>query len=252
MSLVCGPPAVTTYGGAVLVIVAAGLIVAFGALVQGTVGFGMSLVAAPLLALVDPGYVPVPLLVLALAHALLTLAREPGETDWRGVRWALLGRLPGTVLGALAVAALPYRGFATLIAVLVLACCAASLATLPYRPTSRALVTAGLFSGVSGTAAAIGGPPVALLYQRQPGPAVRGTLGAYFALGALMSFAALGVGGEIDGGLLRGLALVPWMAVGFAASGPVRHLLDRGWTRPAVLAVSSTSALVLLVQAQVA
>ena len=230
--------------------VAAGLIVAFGALVQGTVGFGMSLVAAPLLALVDPDYVPVPLLVLALAHALLTLAREPGTTDWRGVRWALVGRLPGSALGALAVVALPYRGFATLIALLVLACCAASLATLPYQPTRRALVTAGVFSGVSGTAAAIGGPPVALLYQRQPGPAIRSTLGAYFVLGALVSFAALGVGGQVDGGLVRGVALVPWMAAGFLASGPARHLLDRGWTRPAVLAVSAASALALLVQAQ--
>jgi hypothetical protein len=235
-----------------MAILAAGLIVAFGALVQGSVGFGMALVAAPLLALIDPAYVPVPLLVLAVAHAGLTLAREPHATDWRGVRWALLGRLPGSVLGALAVACLPYRGFATLIAVLVLACCAMSAVRLPYGPTPRALVAAGVFSGVSGTAAGIGGPPVALLYQRQPGPALRSTLGAYFALGALLSYAVLGLGGQAGGGLLRGLVLVPCMAAGFLLSGPVRRHVDRGRARPAVLGVSAASALVLLLQANLA
>jgi uncharacterized protein len=233
-------------------IVWAGLIVAFGALIQGTVGFGMALVAAPLLALIDPAYVPVPMLVLALAHALLTLVREPHGADWRGVRWALVGRVPGSVLGAVAVAVLPYRGFATLIALLVLACCALSLARLPYGPTPPALVAAGVFSGVSGTAAAIGGPPVALLYQRQPGPAVRSTLGAYFGLGTILSLAILAIAEQVDGGLLRGVALIPCMVAGFLASGPARRYLDRGWTRPAVLGLSAASAVALLVQAQFA
>src|SRR5688572_32591177 len=39
--------------------------------------------------------------------ALLALRREHGDTDWVGVGWALLGRLPGIALGVLAVAMLP-------------------------------------------------------------------------------------------------------------------------------------------------
>lgn len=230
----------------------AGLIVTFGALVQGTVGFGMSLVAAPLLALIDPAYVPVPLLVLALAHAVLTVAREREGMDRRGVAWALVGRLPGTVLGTVLVVALPYRGFATLIALVVLVCCALSAGRFPFRPTLPALLTAGLFSGVSGTAAGIGGPPLALLYQREPGPAVRSTLGAYFCIGAAVSLAVLAAGGEVDDNLVTGVTLVPWMVGGFVLSGPVRQYLDRGWTRPAVLGISASSAVVLLVQAQFA
>jgi uncharacterized protein len=235
-----------------MAVLGAAVIVALGALVQGTVGFGMALVAAPLLALIDPAYVPVPLLVVALAHAGLTLAREPASTDWRGVGWALTGRLPGSVLGAAAVATLSYSGFATLVAVSVLACCALSLVRVPYTPTRPALVTAGIVSGVAGTAAAIGGPPLALLYQRRPGPEVRSTLGAYSAAGALLSLGALAVGGQVGGGLLRGIALVPCMAVGFLASGPARPYVDRGWTRPAVLLVSAASAVALLLQAQLA
>jgi hypothetical protein len=233
-----------------VVIVVAGLVVAFGALVQGTVGFGLALVAAPLLALLDPALVPVPLLLLATAHAALMLVRERGEADWAGVGWALVGRIPGIALGVLAVAVLPQRWFGAVVAATVLLCGGLSLVRWRPRRTVPALLAAGLVSGAGGTASAIGGPPVALLYQDAPGPCVRATLGAYFAVGSLLSLAGLAVGGEVgtDALVSAGL-LLPFMVAGFAVSSPARRLLDRGWTRPAVLAVAIAGALGLLVQA---
>lgn len=56
------------------VILASGLVVALGALVQGAVGYGMALVAAPLLVLFDPALVPVPLILLATVHSVLAVA----------------------------------------------------------------------------------------------------------------------------------------------------------------------------------
>jgi uncharacterized membrane protein YfcA len=228
----------------------AGLAVAFGALVQGAVGFGLALVAAPLLALVDPALVPAPLILLATAHALLMLRRERGDTDWRGVAWALLGRLPGIALGVLAVALLPQRSFVVVVALTVLVCAGLSLLRWRPRPTPPALVVAGIVSGAGGTASAIGGPPVALLYQGARGAQVRATLGAYFAAGSLLSLAGLAVAGEVRGdALLAAATLLPFMIAGFLLSGPARRLLDRGWTRPAVLAIAIGGALTLLGQA---
>lgn len=225
----------------------AGFVVALGALVQGSVGFGLALVATPLLALIDPSYVPVPVLMLVMLHAAASLLREGGHADRRGVGWAVLGRVPGAAVGVLAVVLLPPRAFAIAVAALVLLCCAISLAPLRVRPVPGLLVAAGLVGGVSGTAASIDGPPLALLYQEQDGPRIRATMGAFFVLGGMVSLAALAVGGVLDGAtMLHGLVLVPFMAVGFLASNRARALLDRGWTRPAVLAVSAVSALVLL------
>ena len=109
---------------------------------------------------------------------------------------------------------------------------------------------AGLVSGTGGTASGIVGPPVALLYQNAAGPRVRATLGAYFTAGSLVSLAGLAAGGEFTVGALRAAAvLLPLMVVDFAVSSPARRLLDRGWTRPAVLALASAGALALLGQA---
>lgn len=232
-----------------MTIALAGLAIALGALVQGSVGFGIALVAAPLLAIIDPRLVPVPMLLLATAHAMLTLRREYRDTDWAGVGWALLGRLPGIVVGVLAVAVLPPRWFALAVAVVVLACVALSLVRWRPRPTVPALLLAGVVSGAAGTASSIGGPPVALLYQHAHGARVRATMAAYFVVGSLLSLTGLLVGGQFSADALGAAAvMVPFLVAGFALSGPARRHLDHGWTRPAVLAMAAAGALALLGQ----
>ncbi len=181
---------------------------------------------------------------------MLTVGRELGATDWRGVWWAMLGRIPGTVLGVLAVTQLPRREFTVLVALSVLACVGLSLVSWHPRPTPRALLIAGAAGGATGTSASIGGPPVALLYQYADGPQVRATMGAYFVLGSVTSVIGLAAAGAVTtAGLLTGAALVPFMLAGFVLSGPARRLLDNGWIRPAVLLVAGLSALALLVRA---
>lgn len=231
----------------------AGLVVAVGALVQGAVGFGLALVAAPLLAIIDPQLVPVPLLMVTAAHAVLALRREHADTDWRGVGWALLGRLPGIALGVLAVVMLSPRWFAVLVGLIVLLCAGLSVLRWQPRPTVPALLVAGLVSGAAGTASSIGGPPVALLYQGSQGPEVRATLAAYFTAGTLLSLAGLAVAGRIDGAAVQSAAvLLPFTAAGFLLSGPARRVLDRGWVRPAVVVLAAAGAVGLLVQAALA
>jgi uncharacterized protein len=106
---------------------------------------------------------------------------------------------------------------------------------------------AGIASGAGGTAASIGGPPIALLYQDEAGPRIRGTLSAYFVLGSVTSIVALAAAGQVPSESLASAALLtPFLLVGFSLSGPVRRVLDNGWTRRAVLAVAAASAVLLI------
>src|SRR3954454_8024956 len=75
----------------------AALGMAVGALVQGAVGFGGSLVGAPLLALVDVRLVPGPIGIASLVLNVLILRRSDLGTPDPGIRWATAGLLPGTL-----------------------------------------------------------------------------------------------------------------------------------------------------------
>jgi uncharacterized membrane protein YfcA len=230
-------------------LVAAGSVVALGGLLQGLIGFGLALVAVPLIALLDPALLPVPILMVAIAHASMSLAREFGHVDWRGVGWAMLGRLPGTVIGIWLVDSLDPKGFGLVVGGSVLGCVLLSITTWRPEPRPKALVTAGFASGSFGTATSVGGPMVALLYQNQSGPQVRATLAAFFVLGSGASVLGLVAAGQVTAHQLwTGLALIPFLVGGFLLSGPLRKKFDAGGIRTPMLVVAGASAVVLIVR----
>jgi uncharacterized membrane protein YfcA len=225
----------------------AGLVLALGGLVQGALGFGLALVAVPVIALVEPALLPAPMLLVMTIHSVLTMVREREHVDWPGVGWATLGRLPGTVIGVLVVDSLPQRGFFVVVGLGVLAFTLLSVVTWQPRPSPPALTAAGLVSGAFGTAMAIGGPPLALLYQHEHGARIRSTLAAYFTLGTVVSAVALAVAGHLRlADVASAGLLVPFLVAGFALSGPARRLVDGGRIRYAVLGFVALSALVLI------
>ncbi|WP_285750609.1 sulfite exporter TauE/SafE family protein [Lentzea sp. NBRC 105346] len=227
----------------------AGVVVALGGLLQGLVGFGLSLLAVPLLALLDPALLPVPVLIAATAHSVLSLIREHGHVDWRGVGWAMAGRLPGTLVGVWLVDSLSQKNFGLVVGVVVLLCVVLSVVAWRPSPTPRSLVTAGLASGSFGTAMSVGGPVVGLLYQNSKGPEVRATMAAFFVLGSGTSVLGLLLAGQVHARQLwTGLALIPFLIVGFLLSGPLRKRFDAGGVRTPVLVVSGVSAVVLIVR----
>lgn len=227
--------------------VAASTATAFGAAVQGVVGFGLSLTAVPCLILIDPRLVPGPVLCVAIVLTLLIARRERRSIDFFGLKWSLAGRFPGTALGAATLLIVPQERIAILFAILVLAAVALSAARIRIRATAAALAGAGLISGFMATTVAIGGPPVALVLQDYPGAELRGTLSGYFLVGASVSLAALVFVGRFGVEELRlSLNLLPGILAGYWLSSHVRGILDRGHTRSAVLVLSALAALAAL------
>ncbi|WP_320777843.1 sulfite exporter TauE/SafE family protein [Streptomyces sp. CRN 30] len=225
------------------------LTVVVGALLQVSVGFGLGMIAAPVFSLVDPALAPTVVLMLATGVTALVLVREGGRADLRGCGWALLGRVPGVAAGALLVAVLPARYLALLIAGVVLVGVAASVAGFVPRQRRSAVLLAGMASGVMGTATSIGGPPMAMVWQRLSGPELRATMSAFFLVGSLMSLAALTAAGTVGAHTLRHSALLaPAAVAGVLLARPLTRRLDVRRTRTAATALAVAGASVLVVR----
>ncbi len=225
-------------------------VVFVGSLVQGCIGFGLALVAAPVLMLIDPLFVPAPLLLAAFVLTLMMSLRERREVVLSALSWAVAGRIFGSAAAALLVARLPADQLALLFGVLVLLGVALSGLGLSVTPTNRSLLAASVLSGLMGTITAAGGPPMALLYQRASGPQLRGMLSAFFLTGTIISLAMLRAAGRFGPEELKaGLLLSPAALLGFMASGRLRSWVDGKTLRPAVLTFSAVSAAVVIIRA---
>lgn len=232
------------------VVLVVGLAVLAGSLVQGSVGFGVSLVAVPVLLLLDPSLMPGSMLVVGTLLPGLTLTREWRHVDWRIARIAMLGRLIGTAGGVWVVTVLSVRALTIALGVFILVGVALSIWDVVVPMKGPTLFSAGALTGVTGTAASISGPVVGLVMQKLPGATMRATMAAFFCVGTVFSLTGLAIGGQLT---LRqvemGLVMLPFLVAGYAVSGPLRRYLDRGWTRTAVLTISTASALVVLIRA---
>ena len=221
--------------------------IVMGSCLQASIGFGLGMLAAPVVALVDPSLVPGTLIMLATLVTLAVTVRERESIDFSGTGWALVGRVPGTIAGALLLAAIPERALATLLAGVVLfGVLLTSLGWIPV-PRPRNLMLAGATSGVLGTATSIGGPPMALMWQSSSGPKLRGTMAGFFLVGSVMSIGALAITGAVHAETFRTCALlIPAMLAGYALSRRVNGLLTPKRQRWTAIAMSTVGATVLI------
>lgn len=232
-----------------LEIVLALLCVIVGAAVQGSIGFGASLVSIPLLLLVNPMLVPGPAAVAGLTINLIGMGVGVEDADWKGARWAVLGLVPGTVVAAVVLSVATGNAVAVLSAGAVLVAVAVSAVGARPGGGRRIFLGAGFFSGYLNTTAGVGGPPMALAYQDAPARTLRATLPVVFVAATILTMITLARTGHLSAVDWRiGLILAPGGAIGYYATRGIAHRIDGDRLRSAVLAVSALSAVAALVR----
>lgn len=215
--------------------------------VQCSVGFGLNLLAAPILALIDPTLVPGPALASGLVQTLIMARRERASIAPGDIGWAVIGRLAGTGCGlfVLTVATTSQANIA--FGCLVLFGVALSLLGLSLAINPQTLIGTGYVAGLMNTVSSIGGPPIALLYQHRSGSHLRGTLAGHFAVGATISWVGLIATGHYGApDLVATAVLIPGILLGFPLSRPMTRLLDERSARPAILLLAALAGVVVI------
>jgi len=165
----------------------AALLIFLGSFVQTAIGFGLAIVAAPLLFLISPDYVPAPICLVALFISILNALKHRDSVEIGGLKMALIGRVPGSIAGGVLLVMVSTDLLALWLGALVLFAVIVSLLPFRIEPTPARMTIAGFFSGFFGTSSGIGGPPMALLLQHQEANQLRGNLSAFFVFSSMIS-----------------------------------------------------------------
>lgn len=220
------------------------LIVLGGSLVQALLGIGFALLAAPLLYLLEPGYVPGPVLLLGFVLACCMLLGNRRALAWRRPMPAILARLPGAWCGGLLLGLLPGAWLGLLLSACVLLAALSSYRWLALPCSPRNLAVAGFCSGLMGTATSVGGPPMALVYQARDPLDARIELAAFFLLTTPASLLALLYQGRLplDALLASSLKLAPGVLVGYGLAVCLQGRFDRQRPRQLLLLMALLAA----------
>ena len=221
-----------------------------GAFLHSLIGFGFAMLVAPFLILYNPEFVPVPMLIFGTFLPSLMVWRDRKAIDFTGIKLAIAGRVIGNVLAVWLITIISQSTFLLIFGGLIVATVILSAFTFKVRPTSINAGIAGIFSGLMGTLAALGGPPMAILYQNERGEVIRATLSGFFVLGSFLSILFLSLAGKVS--LVHFklfLTLVPGVLIGFYLSKFAVQFVDRTYMRTAMLSVSFIAGSLVVIRA---
>jgi uncharacterized protein len=141
----------------------------------------------------------------------------------------------------------PANFLSVLIGLLIVAAALVSFLSPNFEVNNKTRLAGGIASGVTSTTAAIGGPPLALIYQDRSGAELRSTLAISFVVGIVMALVGLALAGKVEGRhLVLALQLLPGLLVGLWVSRWVVKHLDERWLRPAVLTFAAVAGLMVV------
>lgn len=225
------------------------LVTTIGALFQGLTGLGLNMFASPFLMMLHAAFIPGPIMAAALVLTVLMVLRDRSGIDLRGVGWMAAGMVPGSLLGSFLLPIVPIRILAFVLGGLVLTGVAVSVAGFRFPSHWWVLILAGFLSGIGGTMASIGGPPVAVVTQDMEPRTLRATLSGYFILSGLVAVLTLIAAGRFGG---NEVALSGWLVagvvMGFLASYIFIKRVNKKVTRTTILVLSALSAVLLILQ----
>lgn len=206
------------------------------AIIQSGIGMGFGLVAGPALLLIDPALVPSAVIVVGTPVGAWATIRDRDQIILRELGIASIGRVLGALVASQTmVLLLSPQAFKVLFATVLLLVVALSVVRLHPRFNLRTLFAAGIVSGITGTIAGLGGPPLALVYQDSHSRKVRATLNATITLGGLVSLAFLWAYGLVTSkSLWYALLLMPGLVLGIWCSRYLHGFLDQR-LRPVIL-----------------
>jgi uncharacterized protein len=223
--------------------------VAIAALIQGAIGVGFALIVAPLAAVIRPDLLPGSILILMLPLNAFVAWRERQHIEMGSLSWITAGRFAGTFAGVWVLLTVTTATLNLVIGVVTILAAAITKLAPHFAPTRTAYVGAGLITGVTETATGIGGPPLAIVYQHHPAPALRANIALCFLLGEIFSIVVLIAKGRLGLTQLQDAAILGMpLLLGLLGSGAVLRKISAGSLRNALLIFAVVSGVVLIVQ----
>ena len=213
-----------------------------GSFIQSSIGFGLAIVAAPVLFYLDPHYVPATVTLIAFILSTVNAISHKDHISFSGLKFALFGRVPGTIAGGLLLLWINLDMLGLWLGISVLTAVAVSLSSLKLTPTPGRMVCAGLLSGFMGTSSSIGGPPLALLLQHQDTRSIRADMSAFFMFSCLLSLLVLATLGFFTWDhVFMAIPLLPASMAGFWLARRTNKLISGQHVRFVSLSICTLS-----------
>lgn len=226
------------------------LILLVGSLLQGLIGYGIGMFCAPLLFLINPSLVPAPLIFLSTIITIIMIYRDRSHLEFNQVSWAMVGGFFGVVLAGLILNIATKTQFELVFGALILTAVIISILGFIPKMNKKNSSIAGFMSGVMATITAVGGPPMALLYQGVDIKSIKANLSAFWLFLNIIALSTLALIGDVTlDTLFIVLMALPGTLIGLYVSTQIHTIIKAHLVRRWILALCAITSIIAIVRA---
>lgn len=218
-----------------------------GACLQSVIGFGLGLLCAPVLFLVQPELVPGPMILNALLITSLLSVKHRGEIDALQTGFAIIGGTVGVLVAGVIFFLTGERHYQLIFGVCILIAVFLSAIGITPKISAVSNLIASILSGFMGTLTSAGGAPMGLLYQSEEKNRIKANLSVFFVYINLFGIFVLwitGAAGHDD--LTLFLKCSPAILLGWLISYFVSRKINKNRIRQLILFIAAVSGIVLV------
>ncbi|MDD1781749.1 sulfite exporter TauE/SafE family protein [Enterovibrio sp. ZSDZ35] len=220
-----------------------------GAFVQSLIGFGLAIVSAPIVMMIDPMLVPTAVTLVTLYLSSVNTWQYRSQLSLRGLGWAFVGRIPGTLVAGVMLVYLSLSSMQIIMGVAVLFAVIASVFKFSVEPNNKNMFLAGFVAAIMGTTTSIGGPPMALVLQKMDVVKLRANLSGYFIFSCVISLIALAAAGYFTLWHVKvSLVSLPFVLLASAIAYKVAPFVRAEWVRYGLLALCSFAGVTTIIR----
>jgi len=228
-------------------------VVAVGAVIQSSTGFGFALFVVPVLAVaVGPKEAVVTMSVIGVPLSIANAIRWRADVDGRAALTVTLAAVATMPLGLWLLATAGDRTLTAIVGAVVVGLTLWLWRGLSLPPGLRTELAAGAVSGVLATGTGTSGPPLVIAFQAvgMEAATFRATLAATFAIQSVVALGGFWARGLVTASSGRlTLAGLPAMALGALAGDRIFARMDGARFRAAVLVLLAASGMLALTEA---
>jgi len=226
------------------------LIVFIASLAQSIFGMGWGLIAAPLLALLDPTLIPGTIVFLGFFAAFYPSIIYHKDVNWQIFRPSILGRFLGSVIaGPITAYLIATNKIELILGIVLIVTILISMTKIgKIKQNQKNHFIAGTFSGILGTLVGVGGTPMGIIHQNNDPIMVRANNNVFFMTGSIISIIILLVADVMQSyHIIMGVMLLPPL---FLASLVAKYFIKytKNFLKPYILITCTVSSIGLVLR----
>ena len=227
----------------------ANLIIIVSSVLQMATGVSVGMIIVPILAMISFTLVPVPIVFASLALTIMMAYKGKKHIDIKNAKMVSIGMLFGIFIAIFILGKIQFEYLGLIFGIFILISVFISIRIKELSIGKGLNFIGGLFAGIMGSMAAVGGQILALIFQNHKIESIKSTLAFLYTIFSIVMLITFYFFDKFSySQMISGFYMMPGFIIGFFIAPIFSKYFNPKYTKSIILSMATLGALMLIIK----